>query len=298
MSSYQNVDVYVLTKEAGVPVPGVLVRVLSEDGTTIYTESETDSRGHVGFLLWTRKYSLRFFKFQVKFTQPQYIDVLEGPGETPALNSFNVYAEVAVPPISNDVRLCRASGYFRDITGAPHRYLDIIFIGEFGPILLEGSGVLSERRAIKTDEKGYACVDLIRCANYSATVEGYESQVRKIMVPDAPSVSLPALLFSTVAYVSFDLPSPWTLSVGSEVSLTPTVVTSSKVTTVGPDPCNVQWSVEDPTIASLTLLQDRLVLRGLKPGSTRLVAKRLDLSIMTVPFLPELIGSGQTVTVT
>lgn len=297
MSSYQNVDVYVLQRESNCPLHGVLVRVLSEDGTVIYSEAETDEHGHAGFLLWTRRYSLRFYRFQTKFSQPQVIDVLEGPEGTPVPNSFNVYAEVVVPPVANDPKLCRASGYFRDITGAPHRYLDIIFIGLFGPILLQGSGVLSERRAVKTDEKGYACMDLIRCAKYSVTVEGYEDQVRTVLVPDAPSVSLPALLFSTVACVSFDLPSPWTLFVGAEVSLNPTVITSSKLTTHGPDTCNVIWSVEDPTIASLTLLQDRLVLRGLKRGSTRLIASRRDLSIVTVPFYPELHGSGQTITV-
>lgn len=297
MSSYQNVDVFVYQKGTNQPISGMLVRVLSEDGTVIYTEAETDTQGHVGFLLWTRRYTLRFYKFQMRVTQPQVIDVLEGPDGTPVQNQFNAYAEVVVPPLANDARLCRASGYFRDITGAPHRYLDIIFIGEFAPILLEGSGVLSERRAIKTDDKGYSCVDLIRCANYSATVEGYEDQVRKIRVPDAPSVSLPALLFPLVESVFFDLPSPWTLSVGSEVSLTPTVVTNSKIPTVGPDCQNVLWRVEDPSVASLTLQATSIILRGLKPGSTRLIATRMDLSVMTIPFLPALEGSGQSIVV-
>lgn len=298
MSSYQNLDVVILDKVSKTPVSGVLVRVLSEDGATVYTEGTTDAEGHVGYLLWTQRYTLRFYKYQVRFQQPLVVDVMEGPYGASMQNEFSAYAEIMTPPVANDSHLCRASGYFRDITGAPHKYVDIFFIGEFGPILLDGSAVLSERRAIKTDDRGYACVDLIRCANYAATVEGYEDQVRRISVPDSPSVSLPALLFPTVASVSFDAPSPWTLSVGSEVSIKPTVLTSSKIPTEGPDCINVVWSVEDPTIASLTLLQDSVVIRGLRPGTTKLLASRRDQSIISVPYVKNLVGSGQPIVVT
>jgi hypothetical protein len=198
MPSYQNVDVFVADQGSTAPISGVLVRALSEDGATVYSESVTDEKGHVGFLLYTRRYTLRFYKFSVRFQMPQVIDVCEGPSEEQVLNAFNVYGEILVVPIANDAHLCRASGLFRDITGAPHRNLTIIFVGEFAPILLSGSGVLSERREVKTDKDGYACLDLIRCANYSATIQGYEDHTRKIMVPDAPSVSLPALLFAMV----------------------------------------------------------------------------------------------------
>jgi hypothetical protein len=293
--SYQNVDVYVLTRDTQQPVSGVLVRVFSPDGSVIFTESETDEAGHVGFTLWSQTYSLRFYRFQARFRQPQVIVVSEGVGGTPAQNQFNVYAEMMALPIANDPYLCRASGTFRDITGAPHRNLTIIFIGEFAPILLQGSGVLSERRAIRTDDKGFACVDLIRCARYAATVEGYEDHVRKICVPDAPSVSLPALLFSMVDSVYFDPPSPWTLSVGSTLSLTPTVFTNSQIPTLGPDGANVIWKAADPTVVSVTLLKRSLVLRGLKVGNTQLLASRRDLSIIPIPFQPELLGSGQSV---
>lgn len=297
MPSYQSVDVFVSEAGGGRPVSGVLVRVLSEDGTVLYTEMETGGDGRASFLLWTRRYTLRFYKFHTRFRQPQVIDVLEGPEGTPLPNQFDVKAEVFTPPISNDPRLCRASGFFRDITGAPHRGLDIIFVGQFAPILLEGSGVLSERRAIKTDARGFACVDLIRCAKYSATVEGYEEQQRDISVPDTPSVSLPALLFPTVASVSFDLPSPWTLSVGGEISIQPTVYTSTGIPSRGTEMQNVTWRVEDPSVASMTLSQDRLVLRGLKPGSTRILASRSDSSIVSVPTRLELEGSGQSLVV-
>jgi hypothetical protein len=297
VSSYQNVDVYVLTQDSKQPICGVLVRALSQDGTTIYTESETDSNGHVGFLLYTQTYTLRFYKFQVRFQQPQVINVVEGPGATPALNAFNVYGSVLVPPMASDARLCRASGYFRDITGAPHRYLNIIFIGDFAPVLLDGSGVLSERRAIKTDKDGFACVDLIRCANYSATVECYEDHIRKIRVPDESSVNLPDLLFPTVGSISFDPPSPWTLSVGEEISLVPTSFTTSQIPVIGSNSVNIQWRVADPSIVNLTLQRHCLKLRGLKTGSTTLLASRLDKTIISIPFEPFISGSGQPILV-
>lgn len=297
MPSYQNVDVFLMDKATHTPLEGVLVRVLSEDGSRTYTEGYTDEYGRAGFLLYTQRYSLRFYRYQMRFSMPQIIDVLEGPNETAYPNAFNVYAEVLIAPVANDPLLCRASGTFRDITGAPHRWLEMIFIGEFAPILLDGSGVLSERRAVKTDKEGYACVDLIRCAKYSATIQGYEDHTRTILVPDAPSVSLPALLFAVVDYIYFDCPSPWTVSVGQDFPLRPTVLTNSKVASHTPDIANVQWKVENPNIASVTVLQKKLVIRGLMPGQTRLLATRSDWSIVEVPFKHHIHGSGQPIVV-
>lgn len=298
MSSYQQVDVHILNKATGEPVPGVMVRVYDETGKVFYSDSMTDADGKAGFLLWTRTYTLRFYKFQVRFTQPQVIEVLEGEGGTPVQNAFNAYAETVDREPSPDPLLCRASGFFRDITGAPHRFLDIIFIGEFAPILLDGSGVLSERRMIRTDKNGWACVDLIRCARYSATVEGYEDQVRKINVPDAPSVSLPELLFPTAASVSFDLPSPWTLSVGSTQALVPSVLTSTGVPLDGAANADVLYETEDPSIATVQLLDaTTLQLTPVSAGSTKLLVKRRDTSIINIPFSLELEGSGGAVVV-
>jgi hypothetical protein len=295
--SYQNVDVYVLTRSKE-PIPGVVVRVFDPEGVVFYTDTVTDVTGRACFSLWNQRYSLRFYKFATRFQQPQVIDVIEGVGGAPAVNAFNTYAEVMEGEVAVDPRLCRARGHFRDITGAPRRYLDVIFIGEFAPILLDGAGVLSERRMIRTDKSGYACLDLIRCAQYSATIEGYEDQVRKVYVPDAPSVNLPELLFPTVGSVSFAPHSPWTLSVGSTLELTPSVFTSTQVPLDGVATTNVRYIVEDPTIASISALSSTLLqLRGIKPGSTRLLVQRTDLSVITIPYSPEVPGSGASILV-
>jgi 5-hydroxyisourate hydrolase-like protein (transthyretin family) len=298
MSSYQQVDVFVLNKTTGAPFPGVMVRVYDEEGKVFYSDAQTDADGKAGFLLWTRTYTLRFYKFQVRFSQPQIIEVLEGEGGTPVQNAFNAYAETVDSDPSPDPLLCRASGYFRDITGAPHRYLDIIFIGQFAPILLDGSGVLSERRMIRTDKSGRACVDLIRCAMYSATVQGYEDQVRKIYVPDAPSVSLPELLFPMAASVSFDLPSPWTLSVGSTQALVPSILTSTGIPLSGVANADVMYETEDPSIATVQVLDGTtLQLTPISSGSTKLLVKRRDTSVINIPFTSELDGSGAAIVV-
>lgn len=297
MPSYQNVDVFLRSKDAHMPLNNVLVRVLSEDEKTVYTDGCTDEEGRVSFLLWTDTYTLRFYRYQTRFSMPQKICVEENPGETQKLNAFNVYGEVIVPPVANDPHLCRASGFFRDITGAPQRRLEVIFIGEFAPILLDGSGVLSERRAVRTDENGYACVDLIRCAKYSVTVTNYEDQIRTVLVPDAPSASLPAILFAIPDSISFERPSPWNLSVGKEISLCPTVTTNSGLVTHGTDIENLCWTIDHPEIASLQIQRHQLTIKGLKKGTARLMAERRDKSIMTVPFHPYLSGSGQIISV-
>jgi len=298
MPSYQQVNVLVEDrKPPHNPVQGVLVRVYSVDGKKFFTQSETGVDGKAGFLLYTQEYSFRFFKFQVSFRQPQLFTVLEGAGGVPLLNEFGIQAEIVEPPIANDPRLCRASGYFRDITGAPHRNLDIIFIGEFAPILLEGSGVLSERRMVKTDENGYVQVDLIRCANYSVTIEGMEDRIRSVSVPDAPSVNLPDLLFPVVASVSFSPLGPYNLRVGETLSLTPTVATSSGVPLTGTASSDVGWSMSDDTVVSLSVGQEVLELTVLKAGTSQLLATRLDQTIIRILDTP-IEGSGQEIVVT
>ena len=130
MAGYESVDVYVLDNSpTHDPIEGMLVRVFDATGTTLYFQDTTDTDGHVGFTLWTQEYTLRFYKFGAQVSQPQVIDVLEGGS-----NSFNAYATVFEPPIANDPRLCRCSGYFRDITGAAHPWVDIHLIGQFDPI--------------------------------------------------------------------------------------------------------------------------------------------------------------------
>lgn len=295
--SYQSVDVYVEDTTANKnPVEGVLVRVFDSTNTVFYSEATTDSEGRAGFTLWTNTYNLRFYKFGVQVKQPQVI-VVEEPSGPVLINAFTASATIFEHPIANDPRLCRASGYFRDITGQAQPGLDIHIIGSFSPILLEGAGVLSERRAIRTDREGFACVDLIRGAKYIATVQGFEDTQRSLEVPDLPSVNLPDLLFPIVEKVSFDQDGPYSLTVGQVLELTPTVTASNGVPLSGPAYADVIWSSSDTSVLDVGLTSTTLQLTAKKAGTAELRAERRNTSIIHIPLVP-ILGLPQSVTVT
>lgn len=286
MPSYQSVDVVVTDSTAlKKPVEGVLVRVFDETNINFITEGPTTSDGRVGFTLFTQKYNLRFFKFGTQVPQPQTLEVLEGVG-IPLVQTFDVVATTFVHPIANDSRLCRASGFFRDVTGAPHGYLDIHIIAQFEPILLEGAGVLSERRGTRTDGDGFACIDLIRCAQYTATVEGHEDQSRDIKVPDSPSVNLPDLLFPVVEAASFDISGPLSLSAGGTLELVTNVMSSDQVELIGPATGDVVWSSSDADVFKVVATQTGLLLTGIAAGSAEIQAARRNQSIIRIPDTP------------
>ena len=278
MGSYQSVDVTVKDDTAlANAVEGMVVRVF-DIGGAFQTQDTTNSDGHVGFTLWSQDYDLRFYMFGAQVSQPQRITV----SETVA-NEFDVVATVFQLPLANDARLCRCSGYFRDITGAPHKNVDIHILGGFNPILLEDSAVLSERRTVRTDDTGYVCVDLIRGACYEVTVQGFEDTQRWIRVPDQPSAPFPHLLFPVVAAVSLDPEGPYSLSVGGTLEVTPTVVDSGGVPLEGTATADVSWTSSDDAVFSVTAGTDTLTLTGLVAGSAELQATRRDNSIIHIP---------------
>lgn len=290
--SYQSVDLYLKDNTSSKnPIEGVLVRVYGADNLTLYTESVSDSSGHVGFTLYTNTYNIRLYKFGVGFKQPQVLEVLES-----GLNVFDVQGEVITKPSATDSRLCRASGYFRDITGAPQANVDIHLIGEFNPILLEGAAVLSERRVVRTDKDGFACVDLIRGACYNATVQGFEDSQRQVLVPDLASANLPDMLFPVVSQVTFDQDGPYLLAAGDTLEITPTVIASSGVTLTGTATSDIQWYSSDDAVFSVAPTPTTLVLAAKALGSAELLARRLDGSVIHIP-MTEINGVPQSVIV-
>ncbi len=281
--SYESVDVYVVENTADrKPVPGVTVRVFDEENRVFFTQDATDDAGRVGFTLWAQRYKLRFFKTGVQVKQPLVIDVITPAYGEPQLQEFEAEAVVFKHPVAVDARLCRASGFFRDISGGPHPNLDMFFMGRFDPILLEGAAVLSERRSVRTDSEGFACLDLIRCARYRVTLEGLEDQEREVSVPDQPSVNLPDLLFPVVDRVTFDIV-PTTLSVGQSLTVTPTVIGSNDVPLCGTAMADVSWSSSNDSVLSVAVTEKTLVLRGIGVGTAQLKVERLNKSIIRVP---------------
>lgn len=290
--SYRSVNIHVENAAPpGDPIEGMLVRVFDEQNKVFYGQDITDDDGIAGFTLFTGVYVLRFYKFGAQVKQPLKIEVLEQE-----LNAFTVQATVFEPPLANDPRLCRASGFFRDITGAPHAKVDLFFTGVFNPVLLEGSAVMSERKAIRTDSEGFGCVDLIRCARYMVIIQGLEEAPRYIDVPDLPSVNLPDLLFPVVEKVLLGPRGPYTLSVGQTLSITPSVVASNGVPLEGVGSADVQWSVSDSSVVSLVLTATTLELTGRAAGTAELQAVRRDQSIIRIPSTG-VQGLPQTITI-
>jgi len=292
---YEPVDVYVVAEDTREPVAGVLVRVYTTDGKRVLGEGSTGPTGRVSFLLpGPANYEVRLFKFATGFQQPLLVEVRSDP-QTPrtTLNAFEVAATVVRREQSTDIRLCRASGYFRTLTGAPRRQLDIYFTGVFQAMLLEGALVLDERRAARTDDNGFACIDLIRCAEYDASVENYENKLRKVRVPDLPSANLPELLFAYVDSVQVD---PLGVSRGATVEVAPLILDSGGTPLPGTARGDVRWKVLDPNIATLQVTDTTLKVTGMALGTTILLAERADNSIVTVPAEP-IKGASTVVTV-
>lgn len=288
--SYEPVDVFVKDQLAA-PIEGVVVKVYSVDGGVFYTQQSTDADGRVSFLLPNQQFTMRLYKFRATFSQPQQFTVLEAP----STNVFDVRGETFVDhPPASDSRLCRCSGYFRDPNGAPQKYLDMHFYPEFSPIVLEGSAVVPRELIQRTDESGYAQIDLIRGGCYRVTIEGMENEERFIRVPDLLSANLPDVLYSVVSRVVLDPPGPYTVAAGSELEVTPTVYDSAGTVLHGTGQDDVNWTMSDRTFANVSVGEFKLTIRGASAGSVELKAERKDQSIIRIPDVPI---SGQPVTI-
>lgn len=292
--AFQTVDVYVAdTTPQKNPVANVTVKVLSQDGTIVFGLTTTDSNGHAGFLLPDgTTYQFRFFKFSVSFINPQLFTV---PSGQPA--SFNVCAELVCPPVPNDPRLCTAFGFFRDITGAPQTNVDMYFIARFDPTLVDGAGVLKERRRVRSDRHGYCQVNLFRNAHYDCTIAGEEDITRKIRVPDAPNVNLPNLIFPVVESVVTTPSGPaFSISVGQELMIGLKVYASDGEC-LGSGITDVLYSTTNDNVLSFNIYKDGMTLIGVGPGMAEIRMRRANRSIVRIPDCP-IQGQPLIVTVT
>lgn len=295
--SIETVRVFLVNDNVGnSPVEGVLVRVFNSAGSALITQTSTDAQGIADFSLeCPAAYKVRFFKERFFVSQPVAM-VTASPFT--ASNAFIVVGHVYAPPEAVHPRMCRCSGFFRNVNNSPAASVDVHLIAKFNPLLLEGNAMLTERLRGRTDETGYLEVDLVRCGQYDVTVEGMEDHLRTVSVPDAPSANLPDLLFPVVDRITFSPAGPWSIGVGqgSEVVITPSIYTSDGRLLEGTSIEDVLWSTETPGIAAVIPSATTLTLRGIAPGSTSLLATRLDQSIVRIPATP-IAGVPVTVTV-
>lgn len=282
-----------------VPVDGVVVRVYDSTGTTLLTSGTSGgvTPGEVEFTLngdlTPTEYQLRFYIVGGAIQSPQQIAVYSPA--TP-VNVFQVEASLFVRPTSPDPLLCRVSGYVVRPNGAPLNGCDLHFVHCQTPILSSGRIVLGERVAVRTNTAGYTELDLIRGGTYLVTVQNYEDVPREVEVPDASSASLADLLFPIPIQVTFDPVGPWALNVNEELVLSPEVLLSSGVTIEGPAIEDLEYTVTDSALASLTYTDTTITVRGNAAGSTTLQIRRRDTSVRVLPD-PGITGSTVNITV-
>lgn len=272
-------------------VDDVVVRVFNQAGSALITEGTTGAviDGKVQLTLDGdgdgTDYQLRFYINGGSIASPQYIRVFSPPSAapSPSTNNFTVTATLLALPTATNARLCRASGYVWGPDGRARQGIDMAFIPCFRPLVVDGIGILGERVNTKSDRNGYVQVDLLRLGMYRATVESHENATREVVVPDRSSINIMHLLFPVVVDIDFGLVSPPTVPAGTSLTLTPVITASDFRVLEGTAPEDVQYSVDDPTVASVVVNQTTIVINGLSSGNTSLRVTRKDDSIVYIP---------------
>lgn len=292
----ETVRVFVEDQQTPTPAPieNVLVRVFDSLGAFI-TQDYTDVQGIADFTLDGDdppiQYQIRLSKVKVAFDgslgddskSPQLIEVYTPATASPSgTNDFTVKGKVFEHPVATDPRLCRASGFFRRADGGPYPNLELIFTPRFKPAIVDGDSVMWGDIHTRTDEDGYVEIDLFRGGEYSVEVETLEDCQRQVVVPDTASENLIELLFTVVDEVSFN-PTSVSLPVGSSQQVVPTVVATDQRVLEGAAGGDVEYTVEDTTVASVSVQNDYIIITALKAGSTQLNVSRRDESIVVVP---------------
>jgi hypothetical protein len=278
-------------KDAVIPefVDGVTVRVFNALGEFVSMAASGENvPGIVEFELLGDatpfEYQLRFYKKGASIT-PKRIQVFSPADLAPTgTNEFTITADVFDLEPSPDPMMCRCSGFITGPTGRAKKTLTLSFLPKFNAFVVERAAALTGRFTLRTDANGYVSVDLYRFGMYEVTIEGREAVVRNIEIPDRSKVQLSHLLFPVVTSVVYAEPLPFTLARNTSLTLTPHVQTSD-FRALGVGEQDVLYEVEDPSIASVQVSGDHIVVRGLRAGSTKLRVTRADNSIVYVPDL-------------
>jgi len=304
----ETVRIYTID-ELGDPLVGVLVRFFDNAdafvtqqysalvGAEAYAEVSLDGDDPTPI-----DYTIRMSKTGVAFDgglgddskTPQAISVYSPPGTVPPTsNGFTVRGQTFTRPVAADPRLCRASGFFRDVSGRPLANLDLHFIGlcqndaqaPMSPMIVDGDAVLQGGELVtRTDANGYLQIDLYRTADYGVLMQGFETDLRSIKVPDAPSVNLVELLFPVVTSIEFS-PDPLTLSVNDVVDVDVTVLsTDGQVVDISKE--DLLFKSSDSGVASVQVIDSKLRVVGVAAGTAEITAERADQSIVTIPEEP------------
>jgi hypothetical protein len=284
-----------------IAIPGVVVEFYSTAGAFI-TSGTSDSAGEVTVTLPAAFYDILMFKIGISVLpkQPQRIQVLT---QVPP-NVFEVTAHIRVLPETNDLTLCRVSGYVINSHGKPQKGVKI----SLGPTLelVDVSTRLVDpdhQVDVTSDDKGYFEFDLLRKVTYEGYIlykddwMGQTPGTLVILAPDRPSVPLEYLLFPIPQAVDFSAP---TLSVPiNTIDDSITIIVTFTDGNVRQLP--LQWggynlTISDADIFDFEVAGDKLVITGKTAGTATLTAERT--LPVTSLWLPEPSFASDTLTVT
>lgn len=292
-----NVRVYAQDENTD-PLEDVLVQVY-DDTDTFVTQNTTTLVSGEAYADFTLNgddpavdYTIRLYKVGVAFDgllgddskTPQAIQVYDPPAAAPVTgtNYFQVQGQTFTRPAATDPRLCRASGFFKDASGRARPNLDIKFIPQFDPLIVDGNAVMGYQVQGRTDDDGYFQIDLYRDGSYLAVLEALDDIPRNITVPDQSSVNLVHLLFPIVESITYD-PTSVSVAVDATESVEVTITTTSGIVL---DPTNgdVTFATDDDTIATAQLTAEGvLLIMGRSAGSTTVTPSRADETIVVIP---------------
>ena len=279
-----SAEIYVSTRTAihpaGDPIENVKVGLYTAVGALV-TSGFTDALGVV--FLGDRAAAT----YEIRITPPapgavstganrQTIVVVDGDAM-----AFDIVIDTSGLPTADDSAFCRCSGLFIDSAGSPVRGMRIVFsLTEASPQLVRDTGADYARGVVpnsvtaKTDNTGYAVIDLLRGQTYRVRVAGYANISWDVIIPDALSAPLPDVVYPYPSTCEFreggvlkapsDLPTATVLQ-GAELTLDLTTVFRSGLSLEGLRGLTLQadtghWRV-DAEIQS-----HALVLTGLSPG--------------------------------
>ncbi len=289
------------TDELGAALAGVMVRAYDVTGTTLITQNQSSLVGSDAIAELTIPVAsspldvqLRLSKTGVAFDgtlgddskTPQLAKIYSPAAGAPTgKNDFTVQGQNFSRPAATDPRLCRASAFFRDLSGKAVKNLRLIFRSAASPIQVDEAMVSLGPVYAQTDANGWVVVDLYRTAKVTAQLSGFADEVRHVRVPDAPSANLLDLLFPWVKKITF-APTALSVGVGAVVDTTPTVVASDGRTLTGASGDDVTYTSSDEAVMMVMVMDTVVRVQGVKAGSAQLLAARAEETLVKVPATP------------
>jgi len=284
------------------PVENVQIHIFDSPADTYITDLVTDVNGTAEILLAGaagpagKEYIIRVN------TPPGYYD---GPTKTIsvieplAVGETNIFDFTAYPPpevpVSNDLDMCRISGFFTDSSMRPLKNVSLIFYPKEGypkyvaagfpfsgqPTIIRNKIVASERRA-NTDKNGYVEIDLPREGVFDVFVQGLDAPdhtlLGQVYIPDLNGIAIHEVFFPYLMKVKFLTPS-LSLAIGEtqEVEIELTASNFQPLSGKTVLDALLVFSSSDPTIAAAAINSNGNVqVTGLRSGSITVLVERVE----------------------